>query len=62
MRNYASTAVNNNGDTFMFVFEAHNWNGIKEIAEDSLAHIVAITPLHQKNGPWKATNIDVYSG
>ena len=62
MRTYSATARNGSGLRFSFTFEAYNWNGIQDVADCKLAEVVAADELHQKNGPWKATHIDVHSG
>jgi hypothetical protein len=59
MRRFAATAVNGQGLTFRFTFPADNWVDIEQIARRHLDQVVAGDELHQKNGPWQPTNIDV---
>jgi hypothetical protein len=58
-RNHRAIAINEQGLTFQFTFKALNWNGISEVAEKALAKIVANDTVHQQNGPWTISSIDV---
>ena len=56
---FRATATNALGYTFAFTFRAFNWNGIQEVADVALKDIVDGDPLHQKLGPWAASQIDI---
>ena len=59
MRRFKATAVNDAGDRFQFWFQNANWNGVEQAANDALYAVVAGDQLHRRNGPWRATEIDV---
>ncbi len=56
---FRASAVNEAGFSFAFSFLSYNWCNVQDTAEAALADIVLADTLHQANGPWRVTRIDV---
>lgn len=59
MQKFQATAKNKDGYTFRVTFFSAWGEGIQADAQKAVDAAVAQDTLHQKFGPWNATNIDV---
>lgn len=59
MRKYSTLAKNGEGLSFIVFFYNENWGDIENVAQKAVDAAVAADPLHQANGPFSATSINV---